>query len=77
METERKIATLKAEFDRRLNDHHERLKQTKLEHQNAMDQMKRQLELQMTENAKLKVQVIDFSKTIENFQRKDQIINVK
>ena len=76
MEKEKEVALMKAEFERRLAEGWERSKRTKEDYQRDYDTLRKQLESQATENAKLKVQVIDYSKTIENLQRKDQAIEV-
>jgi len=76
MEKDREVAQMKAEFDRRLNEGWERSKQLKEEYQRNNENLRRQYESQAAENAKLKVQVIDYTKTIENLQRKDQAIDV-
>lgn len=76
MDKEEEISFIKREFDRKLNENWDRMKQMKADYQREMEHLRKQLELQMTENTKLKVQVIDNSKTIESLQRKDQTINV-
>lgn len=76
MEKDKEVAQLKAEFERRLAEGWDRSKRTKEDFQRDLDTLRKQLELQATENAKLKVQVIDYTKTIENLQRKDQAIDV-
>jgi len=75
-EKDKEISQLKAEFERRLNQAWERQKLVKEDYQRDIEQIKKQLELQSNENAKLKVEVIDFTKSLENLKRKDQAIEV-
>ena len=61
----------------RLDENFERSKNLKREYQKEIEEIKKQLEYQVTENTKLKVQVIDYVKTIENLHKKEQTISVR
>lgn len=77
MDKEKEIARLKDEFSERLNERLREVKLLRTEYQKENENLRKQLEIQITDNAKLKVQIIDYTKTLEGLQRKDQIITVQ
>lgn len=76
MDKEKEIARLKDDFSEKLNERWKELKALKGEYQRENENLRKQLEIQITDNAKLKVQIIDYTKTLEGLQKKDQTITV-
>jgi hypothetical protein len=48
----------------------------KEEYAKENEALRKQLEEQKNENAKLSLQILDFNKNLEGIQKKDQVINV-
>lgn len=48
----------------------------KEEYQKETENLRKQLDEQLSENAKLKLQIIDYTKTLDGLKKKDQVIDV-
>jgi hypothetical protein len=76
LEKEKEIARLKDEFSERLNERWKELKLLKNEYMKENEDLRKQLESQINENAKLKVKIIDYKKNAEGLEKQERVINV-